>query len=131
VNVLVYSVDADEPTKRSRAVSILAAASASDLVVSSQVLGEFYAVVTRRLARPLGAEGARELVEQLTRLEVVSVDAALVAAAIGGSIEWQLSYWDALIIRAAQASGCDRIWSEDLAHGRAYGDVIVEDPFTS
>ena len=55
--------------------------------------------------------------------------ARLVTAAIAGSREWGISPWDALIVRAAEAAGCRRLVTEDLAHGAVYGSVRVENPF--
>jgi predicted nucleic acid-binding protein len=128
-NVWVYAVDAADPAKRERALEVVAPARGRDLVVSTQVLTEFYAVVTRKLAVPVPAQDAQAMVAQLSALPVVAVDASLVAAAIAGSREWQVSIWDALILRAAEVAGCRRVLSEDLADGRTYGSVAVENPF--
>ncbi len=68
------------------------------------------------------------MVRQLMALPVVAIDASLVASAITGSREWQVSIWDALIVRAAEVAGCRRVLSEDFADGRTYGSVIVENP---
>ena len=46
-----------------------------------------------------------------------AIDASLVASAVAGSREWQISIWDALIVRAAEVAGCRRVLSEDLADG--------------
>jgi predicted nucleic acid-binding protein len=128
-NVWVYAVDADEPVKRDRARYVLAPSSRESLVVSSQVLGEFYVTVTRKLARPVPVGAAESMVDQMRQLPVVPLDAELVGAAIAGSRIWQLSYWDALIIAAAQVSGCSSVMTEDLADGATYGDVQVTNPF--
>ncbi len=128
-NVWVYAVDAADPAKRERALEVVAPARGRDLVVSTQVLTEFYAVVTRKLAVPVPAQDAQAMVAQLSALPVVAVDASLVAAAIAGSREWQVSIWDALILRAAEVAGCRLVLSEDLADGRTYGSVVVENPF--
>jgi predicted nucleic acid-binding protein len=128
-NVWVYAVDTADPAKRERALEAIAPAPGRDLVVSTQVLTEFYAVVTRKLASPLTAEDAEAMVRQLLALPVIAVDASLVAAAIAGSREWQISIWDALIVRAAEVAGCRRLFSEDLADGQTYGSVTVESPF--
>lgn len=128
-NVLVYAIDSDEPDKQERARAVLTGIEADDLVLSSQVLGEFFVVATRKLARPISPDAAGEFVDRLARLEVVAIDAGLVKRAIAASIEWGLSYRDALIVRAAEAAGCERILSEDLAHGRRYGQVVIENPF--
>ncbi len=128
-NVWVYAVDAADPAKRERALEVTAPARGGDLVISTQVLTEFYAVVTRKLVVPVSAEAAEELVRQLVALPVVAIDRSLVVSAITGSREWQISIWDALILRAAQTAGCRRVLSEDLADGTTYGSVVVENPF--
>jgi predicted nucleic acid-binding protein len=128
-NVWVYAVDAADPARRQRALEVIAPAQGLDLVVSTQVLTEFYAVVTRKLAVPLPADDAAAMVRQLSALPVVAIDASLVASAIAGSREWRISIWDALILRAAEVSGCRRVLSEDLADGMTYGSVVVENPF--
>jgi predicted nucleic acid-binding protein len=125
-NVWVYAIDRQDPRKRRRAIELLAS---NPVVVSTQVLSEFYVVATRKLAAPLTPPEARAIVRGMARLQVVPVDDGLIAAAMDGSIEWGISYWDALILRAAEAAGCDRVLSEDLAHGTTYGTVTVEDPF--
>ena len=127
-NIWVYAVDTADPTKRQRALEAVAPAPGRDLVVSTQVLTEFYAVVTRKLAVPVPPDDAEAMVRQLMALPVVAIDASLVASAIAGSREWQISIWDALIVRAAEIAGCRRVLSEDLADGRTYGSVIVENP---
>ena len=126
-NVLIYEIDSADPRKQKRARAVLDPAGAGDLVISSQVLSEFYVVATRKL----GVEGgvAQALVERLVRLPVVVIDGPLVVAAITGSREWGISYWDALIVRAAESADCKRVLSEDLTDGARYGSVKVENPF--
>lgn len=127
-NIWVYAVDTADAKKRQRALEAVAPRGGRDLVVSTQVLTEFYAVVTRKLAVPVPPDDAEAMVRQLMALPVVAIDASLVASAVAGSREWQISIWDALIVRAAEVAGCRRVLSEDLADGRTYGSVIVENP---
>lgn len=128
-NVWVYTVDDGEPDKQEQARQVLEPSPDKDLVVSAQVLGEFYVTVRRRLTETLAETDAVALVDRMRQLPVVPVDADLVSAAIANTREWQLSYWDALIVAAAEASGCDLVLSEDLNHGQVYGSVRVENPF--
>ncbi len=128
-NVWVYAVDTADPVKRARALEVVSPTPRRDLVVSTQVLMEFYAVVTRKLAVPLAAEEAESMVRQITALPIVAIDASLVLSAISGSREWQVSIWDALILRSAEIAGCRRVLSEDLTDGGSYGAVVVENPF--
>lgn len=127
-NVFVYAVDDADPHKRDRARALIAAPDAP-MVISSQVVGEFYAVVTRKLAKPLDPDQARAAVAELLRLPVVPIDAELTRAAVSTSQSAQLSYWDALIIEAAAASGCGRLLTEDLATGAVVRSVRIENPF--
>ena len=128
-NVWVYAVDEADPAKHARALALLTPSADSDFVVSTQVLIEFYVVVTRKLSVPVSGEDAQAMVDELAKLPVVSTDSQLVMAAMAGSREWGISLWDALIVRAAEVSGCDLVLSEDLTHGGVYGSVRVENPF--
>lgn len=128
-NVLVYVFDRDEPAKTQRAQSLLAQARPGELALSAQVMGEFYVTVTRKLKRPLDAAAAAEALDWLSLLHVIALDAAIVKAAARTSRSAQLSYWDALIVAAAAAGGCERLLSEDLNDGQLIGSVRVENPF--
>lgn len=127
-NIWVYTVDAADPVRRSRALETVGADSPHDLVVSSQVLAEFYAVVTRKLAFPLDQVRAQDLVARISALPVTPIDGALVGSAISASRAWGVSVWDALILQAAEAAGCALVLSEDLGDGRVYGSVRVVNP---
>jgi predicted nucleic acid-binding protein len=128
-NILVYLFDHDEPDKTQRARDILEQAEPGELALSTQVLSEFYVVVTRKLARPLDVARAAEAVDWLGLLQVVPLDPELVKAAIQTSRSSQLSYWDGLIVAAASASGCKCLLTEDLNHGQVIDSVRVENPF--
>jgi predicted nucleic acid-binding protein len=128
-NVWVYAVDRSDIAKQTTALALLEPTDESDVVVSAQVIGEFFAVVTRKLAHTVPISDARAMVAQMIRLPVVAIDSRLVEAAIAGTDTWSLSYWDALIVAAAETSGCDRVLSEDMSHGVVYGSVQVQNPF--
>jgi predicted nucleic acid-binding protein len=83
------------------------------------------------LAETLPELDAPALVDRLRQLPVVPVDGNLVSSAIANAHEWQVSCWDALILTAAEASGCEMVLSEDLNDGQSYGSVRVENPFRS
>lgn len=128
-NVLVYAVDEGEPAKRDRARRILLELDASSIVLSAQVLAEFYVVVTRKLAAPMRPRDAAAAVAELSKLAVVAVDAPLVIDALALASASNLSLWDAMILRAAALSGCERVLTEDLSDGTLIDGVRVEDPF--
>jgi len=96
-NLLVYRIDPGDPDQRARVSAILDDPQHT-FVVSTQVLLELYAVATRKLVPPLGADHARSLVAQIAQLDVVAADAALVLAALATAQAHQLSGWDAMIV---------------------------------
>lgn len=126
-NVLVYALDGNEPDKRRAASRLLAADEA--FALSTQVLGEFYVTVTRKMRPPLSAADAQSAVSELARLPVVATDLTLVQAAMATAQNAQISYWDALIIEAAVVAGCERVLTEDLATGSVIRGVEVVNPF--
>ena len=131
-NVLVYLFDAGHPVKQRRAREVVAElCRGGALVLSSQVLNEFYVTVTRKLDRPLPSDVARRALDDLAAYPCVAIDAALVQRAAARSATDQLSHWDALIVEAAVEAGADVLVSEDFQTGRIYGGVRVEDPFAS
>jgi predicted nucleic acid-binding protein len=127
-NVLVYLFDRDAPAKQRRAREVLEE-EGDRLVVSTQVLQEFYVTVTRKLGRPLAEGEAEAATRDLSAFEVVEPDLAMVLRSISSSRGWKISLWDALIVEAARARGCARLLSEDMQHGRLFGTVRVENPF--
>ena len=127
-NIWVYTVDAADAARRRRALEVVGPASAYELVLSTQVLAEFYAVVTRKLAQPLSPGAARALATQMAGFAVVSVDAPLVLSAMEASVAWGISVWDALIIRAAEISGCYGPALGGPGGRQTYGSVRVVNP---
>lgn len=126
-NVFVFSVDDAEPAKQKRAQQVLR--ETPDIVVSTQVMNEFYVITTRKLSTPLTADAAAAIVAEMTQYTCVTVDADLVLHAIQAGQRWQLSHRDALMVTAAQQYACARLLSEDLADGATYDDLRIENPF--
>lgn len=128
-NVLLYAIsqDPDEQDKAQRANEILAA---RDLALSVQVLQEFYVQATRKSrSDPLTHDQAIELVESFMRFQVSAITAEVVLAAFATHRRFGISYWDAAILEAARALGCDVVLSEDLSDGEDYAGIRVENPF--
>jgi predicted nucleic acid-binding protein len=128
-NILVYAAvgsGKDEP-KRKRAVELI---ESTDFGTSAQVLQEFFETVVRKASRPLSAVQALEWIEQWTAFPCQTIDHKLVRIAIEQSERFEISYWDAAILVAAEALGTDTVYSEDLSHRQQYGRVRVLNPFS-
>ena len=129
-NVLVYSYDSNDPEKQSRAQQVLASGIENETaVISTQVLGEFFNAVTRRIPNPLSVEEAEEVISLFTILPVIGIDVSMVRRAISTHRRYGIDYWDSLIIAAAERAGCTHVLSEDLNSGQPYHGVTVMNPF--
>ena len=129
-NVLVYLFDEDSPEKQSRARDLFnEQARSGRVVLSPQILQEFYVTVTRKLARPVSPEDALAAVTHFTAFSLVPVDGATVLRAIRLHQNDRLSFWDALVIQAALEGNCTRVFSEDMQDARRFGNLVIENPF--
>ena len=131
-NVLVYRHDASEPAKQARAedwYQYVWRRRAGRL--SFQVLQELYSTLTRKLTPRFDVDRARALVRDLAAWQPVATDVALLERAWRLEARFSLSWWDALIIAAAQASECRVLLTEDLQAGRMFETVRVVDPFAT
>jgi predicted nucleic acid-binding protein len=130
-NVLVYLFDVDSPAKQARARELFGdMARSGRIVLSSQVLQEFYVTVTRKLARPLPGDAALAALRQLSVFPLVANDGALVLRAVQLHQSASLSFWDALIVQAALEGNCRTVFTEDMQHGRRFGSLAIENPFS-
>ena len=129
-NVLVYSRDRSEPDKQPRAHQWLTALwHHRSGRTSVQVLSEYYVTVTRKLDPGLREEEAWADIEALLAWRPLPVDAALVRRARTASQHFALSWWDALVVAAAQAGNCAFLLTEDLPDGQNMDGPRVIDPF--
>ena len=128
-NILLYAISRDpaELEKARRANDILAD---RDLALSVQVLQEFYVQATRA-SRPDAIEHAQavRLIQSFRRYPVQDVTSGIMMAALDACKRFQISYWDAAVIEASRALGCDHVLSEDLSDGQDYGGVRITNPF--
>jgi predicted nucleic acid-binding protein len=127
-NVLVYAA-AGAGQDRRKQQTALSLIESIDFGISAQVLQEFFVTTTRKLQVRLSPDDALAWIENLEVFPCLPVDAALVKIAIETCVRYQLSYWDAAILAAAQGLHARVLYSEDLSHGQRYGDVEVINPF--
>src|SRR5712692_1041350 len=129
-NVLIYAYHPQQDPKHEQTMQVVDRLWASgDGAVSIQVLQEFFVVATRKLPVPMTAQVARERVEGLTRWRLFAPGGADVLDAIDASVRWQLSFWDSMLVTAAQKVGATVLWSEDLNAGQRFDGVEVHSPF--
>lgn len=129
-NILVYAYDRSAGRKHSLAAQLVAACWENENgCLSIQVLQEFYVTVTRKIAAPLDAPSARQIVADLAQWRLHAPEADDLLQAIDFQHHYQLAFWDAQVIQSAARLGCKLLLSEDLNHGQMYGEVQVINPF--
>lgn len=128
-NVLIYAFDTADPAKQARSRTLIESLPPEAIVLSTQVVHEFYFTVTRKLRRPLAIADAEAAVRGLSGFRILPLDYRLSLAAMELVRKHGLSIWDALIVESALDGGCRTLFSEDFQEGRKYGPVKVENPF--
>ena len=129
-NALFYVHARDEGAKHARAKQI-----AQELwesrsgVISTQVIQELCVNARRKMQPPVTTEQLKAVVESYLRWEVVINTGVSVLQALDIEARYKISFWDALIVNAAQQSGCEILYSEDLSAKHHYGSVLVVNPF--
>jgi len=130
-NVLIYAHDADAGSKQRIAADRLRKLWESGAgLLSTQVLQEFYVNVTRKIASPLAAGAAREVVRDYAAWIESSVTAATIVRASEISEVWRVSFWDAMILAAGEQSGAEQLLTEDLIAGEKIAGIEIVNPFS-
>ncbi|HWG16615.1 MAG TPA: PIN domain-containing protein [Acidobacteriaceae bacterium] len=130
-NIFIYSYDARDPVKQSKARQLI-----EDLMlegtatVSYQVVHEFFQFALVKAAKRMSHRDAHIYLEEVFRpIASVPSTISLVSEAIRIQERYLLSWYDSLIVAAAQQAGCGVLYSEDLQHGQRFGDLTVRNPF--
>ena len=131
-NILLYQYDASAPHKQFIADALIKETVANDeLVVSTQVMMEFYHVATRKYSRQISAAHLGELMHELAEWNPVVVTPDLINEAVLLHRIHQFSWWDSTIVAAAVRAEADILYSEDLQHGREIDGLRIQNPFIS
>ena len=130
-NVFVYKFDARELDKTKRASELIRTAVATKRgVVSYQVVQEFFNIALTRFAKPFTIGEAEDyLSTTFNPLLAVHSSPRLFLEALHIQAQHQFSWYDALIVAAAQQANCSILYTEDMQHGRRIGELRIENPF--
>ena len=73
-------------------------------------------------------EEIRQILQDYISWEIVINTPDSILRALEIEVRYQISFWDALILQAAESSGATVIYSEDLSTGQKYGPIQVVNP---
>ncbi len=128
-NILVYAHDRSAGIKHERAQMLVEQLWDSGKgVLSTQVLQELCINLRRKVRAPLPVEEVRSLLRDYAAWEVVTNTPESVLEALDLEMRYRTSFWDALILQAAESAGASIVYSEDLATGQHYGSIWIVNP---
>jgi predicted nucleic acid-binding protein len=131
-NILMYAHDRSTGLKHERARKLIEQLWLSGQgVLSTQVLQELCINLRRKVTRPLSTEEIRRLLQDYLSWEIVVNTADSVISALDIELRYHTSFWDALVLHAAESAGAAVLYSEDLASGQSYGPVQVINPLVT
>ena len=129
-NILVYAHDRSSGVKHDRARALIQRLwETGDGVLSTQVLQELCVSLRRKVASPVPIQKLRQILGDYLSWQVVVNTPESTLRALEIEERYKISFWDSLLIQAAESSGAEVIYSEDLNAGQTYGDVRVVNPF--
>ncbi len=129
-NILVYAHDSGAGTRNRVAKALVERMwQEHSGVLSTQVIQEFYVNVRRKACNPIELDEARRLVDDYLQWEIVVNDGSTILGALDIEKRFKVSFWDALILQAANTAKVTTIYSEDLSHGQSYYGARVVNPF--
>lgn len=128
-NIFVYSIDKYSRKKQKKARELIKEVAANNtIVISTQVLQEFYVAATKKLgAEPLAV---KEIINSFEKFEVITITLDMIKDAIDISLLNKISFWDALIVITAESAKCSVLFTEDLNSGQVIKGVTIINPFT-
>ncbi len=128
-NILIYAHDRSMGSKHERARQLVERLwNSGQGVLSTQILQELCVNLRRKVARPPSLEEIRHLVQDYLSWEIVVNTPESVVQALEIEARYKISFWDALVLQAAEQSGAEVLYSEDLSGGRKYGAIQVVNP---
>ncbi len=128
-NILLYAHDRTAGLKHEHARQLVERLwNSGEGVLSTQVVQELCINLRRRIARPLPTEEIRHIIQDYLSWEIVVNSPVSVLHAMDIELRYRISFWDALVLQAAEISGATVLYSEDLAAGQKYGAVQVTNP---
>jgi predicted nucleic acid-binding protein len=125
--ILVYVWDTRDPDKHRLAVEFLRM-QGQRLVISSQVCQEFASVMLKRIGAT--NDDVHSCIEFLRKfLGYLPIEIEQIQGAVMLSAKSKISFWDALIVESAAASGCKILYTDDLNHRQTIRGVKIVNPF--
>jgi predicted nucleic acid-binding protein len=125
-NIWIYA-HLEEQDSRKCALAVAALERSARLVLSTQVLNEYYSVMLKNRAQD---DWIQENIESLVEwCEVALITLPVIRLAHRVKLKYRFSYWDSLIVASALDSRCKFLFSEDLQSSQLIeGSLLILNP---
>ncbi len=129
-NILVYAYDLDEKLKHQIAKDILTDCwNNRSGTLSTQVIQEFYVTLTRKLPKKLPVHEIREIIREFMSWPIYQITSVDIVKASELEEKYGYTFWDSLIITAAQNTDAAILYSEDMQDGQQLDNLRIINPF--
>lgn len=130
-NIFVYSLNPVDPRKARIAEELVTRGVGSRLgVISYQVVQEFMNVSLRQFSATMTVtELELYFFKVLLPMMTIPSSSGLFLEALRLQRTNQIAWYDSLIVAAAIQADCKVLYSEDMQHGRRFGDLVIQNPF--
>jgi predicted nucleic acid-binding protein len=126
-NLIVYANDNRDEQKQEKAIRLISDTMRNgNGVISTQVLQEYAQVALTKLGQSQNVV-LRQLV-LLEAFEVITLSPPLIRRGVEIRAAYGISFWDSLIVAAAESGKCETVLSEDLNPGQFYSGIVVINP---
>jgi predicted nucleic acid-binding protein len=130
-NIFVYSFDPVDPRKARIAEELVPRGVGSRMgVISYQVVQEFMNVSLRQFKATMTvAELELYFFKVLLPMMTIPSSSGLFLEGLRLQAAGQIAWYDSLVVAAAIQGGCEVLYSENMQHGRRFGDLVIQNPF--
>ena len=130
-NIFVYSLDPVDPRKARIAEELVTRGVGSRMgVISYQVVQEFMNVSLRQFKATMTvAELELYFFKVLLPMMTIPSSSGLFLEGLRLQAAGQIAWYDSLVVAAAIQGGCEVLYSENMQHGRRFGDLVIQNPF--
>ena len=128
-NILIYAHDRSTGEKHHRARELVERLWATGQgVLSTQILQELCVNLQRKVTPPLSAAEISRLIQDYLSWEIMVNTGESIIQALEIQERYKTSFWDALVLQAAESASASILYSEDLTAGQKYGSIRVVNP---
>ena len=127
-NILVYSSLQDDKEKHDMVLNLWRQLEGNFIFVSTQVVNEVYVSLLKHALTDKDIQNIVLKILDVCNVSVITIDS--IKSAWKLKKQYNLSYWDSLIVASAMENNCDILYSEDMQDRQTLEDKLkIINPF--